>query len=298
METDFNKTYHKKTSFLILIFLSFSLLSFSTNSTERKPEKNNTTLEKQITIVITKKTTKEELEEIKEQMTDEGLGFKYSNVIYNDKNEIIAISIYYKDLKNNSGNYSVSSQNPINNIVIVSDGNRISVKNEGSSNQSFISQGSGETSSSDNEKTYKDHRQAMQERSEQMEREMEERMKEMKERHAAMKNRMQKRSDSISAINQSQIKSTTDFKGNSNLITKNTTDLELIQIQKSYDVENISFNYKNIQRNDENQITHISITIDNRNGSISTSGFGNGKDAIKNIIVAVDKQHTIMKNAE
>mgnify|MGYP006896883123 CR=1 FL=1 len=132
METDFNKTYHKKTSFLILIFLSFSLLSFSTNSTERKPEKNNTTLEKQITIVITKKTTKEELEEIKEQMTDEGLGFNYSNVIYNDKNEIIAISISYKDLRNNYGNYSVRSKNPINNIVIVSEGKRISVKSKGS----------------------------------------------------------------------------------------------------------------------------------------------------------------------
>lgn len=295
METDFNKTGQNKISFLIFILFSFLLLSFSKNTKESNSEKNITPLEQQITIVITKKTTKEELETIKKQMTDKGFGFNYSNVKYNDKNEIIAISIYYKDLSKNSGNYSVSSQNPINNIVIVSDGNRISVKSEGSSNQAFINQGSGEQNS---DKSYEDRRRAMKERSDQMEREMEERMKEMKERNATMKNRIQQRNDSIRAINQSQIKSATEFKGNTNLITKNTTDLELIQIQKSYEVENISFNYKNVKRNDENQITHISITIDNRNGSISTSGFGNGKDTIKNIIIAVDQQHTIMKNAE
>ncbi len=293
METDFNKTFHNKISFLILILFSFSLLSFNTNGIESKPEENNTTMEKQITIVITKKTTKEELEIIKKQMTDEGLGFNYSNVIYNDKNEIIAISISYKDLNNNSGNYSVSSQNPINNIVIVSEGKRISVKSQGSSNQAFINQGSGEQISKNTEKSHEDRRQAMKERSDQMEKEMDDRMQAMKERHAQREAHMQTRRDSI--LKQSPIKV---FNGNTHIITKNTTDSELMELQKIYESENISFYYKNLQRDSKDEITHISITIDNQNGSVSTSTFGNRNDAIKDISLAVDQQHTIMKSAE
>lgn len=286
MKTSFKQPFHKKISVLILSLFCFSLLSFNTNSTESNSEENNATMEKQITIVITKKTTLEELEKIKKQMTDAGLGFNYSNVIYNDKNEIIAISIFYKDLNNNSGNYSVSSKNPINNIVIVSEGSRISVKSEGSSNQAIISQGSGDQSS------------AMKERMDQMEKEMEERMKAMNERQAERKNRMQQQRDSIRKQNQTYIKSAAGFNGISHLITKNTTNSELLEIQNSYDAKNISFQYKNLERNDNNEITHISITIDNRKGSVSTSGFGNGKEAIKNITIAVDEQHTIMKSAE
>lgn len=286
MKTIFEQPFHKKFCFLILSLFCFSLLSFNTNSTESNSKENNATMEQQMTIIITKKTTLEELEAIKKQMTDAGLGFNYSNVVYNDKNEIIAISIFYKDLNNNSGNYSVSSQNPINNIVIVSEGSRISVKSEGSSNQAFINQGSGDQSS------------AMKERREQMEKEMEERMKAMNERQDERKKRMQQQRDSIRKQNQSHAKSITGFNGNSQLITKNTTNSELLEIQNSYDTKNISFYYKNLERNDNNEITHISITIDTRNGSVSTSGFGNGKEAIKNITLAVDKQHTIMKSAE
>ncbi len=286
MKTSFKQPFHKKISFLILSLFCFLLLSFNTNSTENNSEENNATMEQQMTIVITKKTTLEELEAIKKQMTDAGLGFNYSNVIYNDKNEIIAISINYKDLNNNSSNYSVSSKNPINNIEIVSDGSRISVKSEGSSNQAYINQGSGDQSS------------VMKERMDQMEKEMEERMQAMKERQDERKKRMQQQMDSIGKQNQTYIKSATDFNGNSQLITKNTTNSELLEIQNSYDSKDISFQYQNLKRNDNREITQISITIDNRNGSVSTSGFGNGKEAIKNITIAVDKQHTIMKNAE
>lgn len=295
METDFKKTLHKKLSFPILILMCLALLSFQTKDTESDAEENNTLMEQQITIVITKKTTKEELEKIKKQMTDEGLGFKYSNVSYNDKNEIVGISIYYKDLNNNSGNYSVSSQNPINNIVIVSEGTRISVKSQGSSNQAFINQGSGEQNSENTETSVLDRRKAMKERSDQMEKEMQDRMQAMKDRHAQRQAQMQKRSDSI--LNQSS-SSTEAFNGNSHIITKNTSDSELLELQKIFESENISFYYKNLQRNSKDEITQISITIDNQNGSISTSGFGNGNNAIKDITLAVDKQHTIMKSAE
>lgn len=274
MKAIFKYRSHKNFLFLFLGLLCFSLLSFNSHGTKTISEENNALMEKQITIVITKKTTKEELEVIKKQMTDAGLGFNYSNVIYNAQNEIIAISIYYKDLNNNSGNYSVSSQNPINNIIIVSEGGRISVKSEGSSNQAFINQGGG------------DHSRAMKERMDQMEREMEERRQAMKERNAQREDRILQKS------------ATWDFNGNANIITKTTTDAELLELQNSYDAKDISFQYQDLKRNNNNEITHISITINNRKGSVSTSGFGNGNEAIKNITIAVDERHTIMKSAE
>ncbi|HLW33976.1 MAG TPA: hypothetical protein VKX40_17075 [Aequorivita sp.] len=253
-------------------------------------------MKKQIKVVITKTTTLDELEKIKKQVIDEGLGFNYSNIVYNDNNEIISITIEYRDANNNSGNYSVSSKNPINNIVIVSDGGRISVKSEGSSNQAFISQGGGSNNSSIVQKSYEDQRLDMKEKSAQMEKEMEERMQEMKARQAAMTERMLKHRDSM--LKNARATGSQNFIRNSNLITKNTTDQELLEIQKSYEADNIVFNYQNLQRNNKDEITHISITIDNQNGSVSTSGFGNGSEAIKDITVAVDAHNTIMKSAE
>ncbi len=298
METNIKRAIQYLSFFSFLILFTFSLLSFSTKRVISTTLENNSVSGKEITVVITKKTTLEELQKIKKQMEDEGLGFDYSDVVYNEKNEIISISIRYKDANNNSGNYSVSSKNPINDIVIVSEGSRISVTSTGSSNQSFISQGNKGQVSNDTEKTYNDRSEAMRQRSEQMEKEMESQMNEMDQRQAEMINRMQQRRDSINKLNQNKATSASNFNGRSRLITKNTSHSELIELQNNYDAENISFYYKNLERNDNNEITHISITIDNRNGSISTSGFGNGKEAIKNITLAVDKQHTIMKSTE
>src|SRR5690606_35420928 len=267
MKSVFNIQYQKKIAFLILSIFSFSVFAF-TNTTESDPIETSTIVEK--TIVITKKTTREELEMIKKQMMDDGLGFSYSNVIYNDKDEIIAISISYKDGNNNSGNYSVSSENPINTIVIISDGKRISVKSEGSSNQAFINQGNGGQNSQNAEKSTLDRRQAMQERSDQMKKEMDERMQAMKERHAERRAKMQARMDSIFKDSPS-----TEFHDKSHTITKKTTEAELLELQKLFESENISFYYDNLQRDKKGEITHISITIDNQNGSVSTSSFGN-----------------------
>ena len=293
METDFKKKLHIKISYLVFTFLIFLLLPLNKIYAKSNTAGNSIIMEQQIAVVITKKTTTEELEKIKKQMADEGLGFSYSNVIYNDKDEIIAISIFYKDANNNSGNYSVSSENPINTIVITSDGKGISVKSEGSSNQAIINQGNGGQNPASTEKSYTDRRQAMKERSDEMEKEMEERMREMNERHAERRARMQTRRDSI--LKESP---RVDFNGKSHTITKNTTDLELLELQKILKSGNISFYFNDLQRDGKGEITHISITIDNQNGSVSTSTFGNKKDAIKNISIAVDKQHTIMQSAE
>lgn len=298
MEANIKRALQKLSFFSVLLIFTFSLFSYGQKNVNTATLEKNSVKEKQITAVITKKTTLEELQKIKKQMKDEGLGFEYSGVVYNEDNEIISITIGYKDANNNSGKYSVSSEKPINDIIIVSKGSRISVKSAGSSNQAFISQQNGRKVSDDNEKSYNDRRKAMKERSDKMEKEMEEHMKAMKERQTKMEKRMQKRSDSIRILNHPQVESATSFNAISQSITKNTTDSELLKLQNSYDMENISFYYKNLERNDKNEITHISIFIDNQNGSVSSSSFGNGKEAIKDITVAVDKQHTIMKSSE
>ena len=290
METNIKRTIQKISLFSVLILFAFVFSSFNGNNTISQISKEYLVSGVQRTIKITKDTTLEELEKIKKQMANEGLGFEYSDVVYNDNSEIISITIVYKDKNNNSGKYSVSSKNPISDITIVSDDSRISVKSAGGSNQAFIRQGSSRQISGNNENSYDARSDAMRQRRAQME-------KEMAERRAEMKRRMQQRRDSLQVLNNhSQVKSS--YNGPSNLITKNTTDLELLELQRSYDVEDISFSYKNLERNEKNEITQISITIDNRNGSVSTSSFGNGEDAIKNITVAVDKQHTVMKSVE
>lgn len=290
METYVKRAVQKKILFSVLIFFTFVFFSFRENNTISQTSKENLVRDAQKIIKITKDTTLEELEKIKKQMADEGLGFEYSDVVYNDNSEIISITIGYKDKNNNSGKYSVSSKNAISDIIIVSDDSRISVKSAGGSNQAFIRQGSSRQISGNNENSYDARSETMKQRRAQME-------KEMAERRSEMKRRMQQRRDSLQVLNNhSQVKSS--YNGPSNLITKNTTDSELLELQRSYDIEDILFSYKNLERNEKNEITQISITIDNRNGSVSTSSFGNGEDAIKNITVAVDKQHTVMKSVE
>ncbi|QQX76898.1 MULTISPECIES: hypothetical protein [Aequorivita] len=290
METNIKRAVQKISLFSVLIFFTFVFFSFSGNNTISQTSKEDLVKGSQKTIKITKDTTLEELEKIKKQMADEGLGFEYSNVEYNDNSEIISITIGYKDKNNNSGKYSVSSKNPINDIIIVSEDSSISVKSAGSSNQAFINQGSSGQDSNKNETPHDIQREAMERKMAQME-------KEMEERRVKMKLRMQHQRDSLRALkNQSTGKST--YTGTSHLITKNTTNSELLELTKIYDKEDISFSYKELERNEKNEITQIYITIDNRNGSISTSSFGNGKVAIKDITVAVDKQDTVIKNAD
>lgn len=269
-----------------------SLLSFSPKTEKETNLVSICNWEKQISITITKTTTLEELENIKATLKEQGFFIDFKKVAYNENNEIIAISIQYKDQNNNSGNYSVSSQNPINDIKIQSKGEGISLLSLGNSNQAFINQGN-------NPQTPKNHRNnnapdEMKKNMEQMELEMEARMKAMEAKRAERKLKMDKYRDSI--INTHQLSSASMPK--SRTITSNTSDLELSELQKTYKGEDISFTYTDLARNANDEITHISISINNRAGSISTSTFGNGKDAIKTINIAVDKQHTILKNAE
>ncbi len=238
-------------------------------------------------IIITKTSTLEDLERLKNQLKSEGLGFEYSNVRYNELQEIIAITISYKDKNNNSGTYSVNSERPINDIIIEAEGNQISVRSTGSSNQAIIQQGNaGPIADTDrgNDKA-----------SELMKQEMEEMEKEMEERMAAMRAKMEKRDSRRAAKN---IREESHFKGTKHNITPTTTDAQLAQLAELLDADGITFRYKNVQRNEKGAITHVSISVDNRAGSIAASSFGDGQNPIREIHLLVDKQHTIMKMAE
>ncbi len=294
MKTHNRKILQKLWPLSLSILFTFTLLSFTTKRPVEGISLNSPTVREQIKIVITKNTTERELEEIAQKMEVEGFFFKYSKLVYNDNNEIIAISIKYKDANNNSGNYSVSSKNPINNIVILSEGGQISVTSAGNSNQAFINQGG--SIPKDAQQTQKDHRSIMEERMAQMEQQMAERRRQMNARRSEMEERMQRRMDSLREENDTRMEA--HFKGEVHTIDKHTTSEELSELQQDYESKNILIRFDGLRRNENDEITRISITIDNQNGSISTSSFGNGKDAIKDISVAADANHTLMKSAE
>lgn len=295
MIQDIKKSFRKVIYGLFYLSFPVLLFSFTAPHDASLSYQNDSIEESQIKIVITKNTTEEELEKFKQQMETEGFGFQYSGVAYNEKNEIIAITIQYKDANNNSSKYSVSSKNPISTIVIISDGSHISVKTEGTGNQAFINQGS-KNQIAEEDNLREQHRQAMKDRSEQMEKEMEARMQAMEKRHEERKKHMLERRDSI--LNSQQAQNNQNESGKYQSINKNTTNEELLELQKSYGDENISFAYKNVKRNEKGEITKISITIDNRHGSVSSSTFGNGDGPINEIQLMVDATNTIMKSVE
>lgn len=295
METHIYKS-SQKYLFLFLIFCAISLSPLTAGQLTVKKPKNDSAMEKQITIRITKDATLKELEGAKQQMMNEGLEFNYSNVVYNKEKEIVSISINYRDSNNNQGKYSVSSEAPINTILITSNGNQISVKSEGSGNKTFINQGKGSNASQKNQKEAKERSAEFEKRRAEMDKKMADRMQSMKERRTQMRTRMENERENT--FDEQRIENSSSFNGDYKIVTKNTTNAELLELENIYKTENIIFSHNRLERNANDLITHIAITINNGNGSISTSSFGNGKDAIKNILIGVDQQHSIMKSVE
>ncbi len=91
--------------------------------TNKMVEPKTDYIQKLIKVKIEKNTTDAELKELKEKLKNDGVDFSYNNVRRNDKNEIIAISIQYKDSNGNQGNYSLSSENPINAFIFYKEEN-------------------------------------------------------------------------------------------------------------------------------------------------------------------------------
>ena len=140
-------------------------------------------------ITITKNTTKKELDAMKLNLKSNGVSFDYSNLVFNNSNEIIGISIYYKSKSGNSGNYSVKSDAPINTIVIKTEGNKISVVSAGSSSYSYSNDDEVRTRTDEQRAIMEERRKEMESRRE----EMKEHQVEMEVRRAEMENRMEER---------------------------------------------------------------------------------------------------------
>ena len=91
----------------------------SINTTEENRINNNSIAEvkftqKIIQAKIDKNTTDAELQTIVESLKKDGIDFSFKNVKRNTNNEITGISVTYKDSDGNTGNYALSSDNPIN----------------------------------------------------------------------------------------------------------------------------------------------------------------------------------------
>lgn len=280
----------------VLISLVFPHITLFAKESDPKIPHNIMENQKNIIIKITKNTSLEELENIKQEMAAAGFEFDYSNVFYNGQKEIIAISITYKDSSKNQGNYSVSSQNPIADILITSNGKKISINTQGGGNQASINQGNANSTLAENENNFKEGKAEMERRRMEMDRKMTAHIQEMKERQEKMRTLHERRRDSI--FNNYDVKIKSEFTGDYKEITKHSTTADLNKIREAYKAEGIQFSFSQLKRNQKDEITHIAIKINNGKGSSSISTFGDGNGSIKDIVIGVDQEHTIIKNKE
>jgi bla regulator protein BlaR1 len=105
---------------LIIPVLALFLMSFNTKTViiEKNPVKatidnhSNITLQEPYKVIITKDTSKEDLDQIIEEAKNKGVTLKFKGIKRNSNNEIIAISASFKN-KNGSGNYYLKDDEPI-----------------------------------------------------------------------------------------------------------------------------------------------------------------------------------------
>ncbi|WCO02462.1 M56 family metallopeptidase [Psychroserpens ponticola] len=105
--------------FMVLPLLAIFIMSFNTENiyietTTNESEDTNQVedSEKNIEIIITKNTSKEDLKSIKEKLKSNGILFNYNNVKRNSEGEITSINTKFKNDKNSS-NYNISGEEGI-----------------------------------------------------------------------------------------------------------------------------------------------------------------------------------------
>ncbi len=311
-----------------------------------------TTAPTQFRIRITKNTTDQELEKIKKELEEQhGFDFNYS-VERNAQSEIIALKIKYKTAKNNSGNYSVSSDSPIAEVYIFEDENgRTGVGNSGSikemkekmkERQALMKERMAEMKEVQKERQeeLESMRQIEVERRERLEQRIEERQEELEkrrelqevelqERREIQEEKLQERREQLEekrAIleekraemlqKRSEMRQQVIVEGRHNasnkklfitsspngvitnanrggvitsFITKTTTDLELKNIQTSYENDGIKFSYKSLRRNDQGEITGVTLKLSNKDGNKSSATFKSSTETIPTIYVGYTK---------
>lgn len=290
-----------------------------------------------VLLTITKNTTKLELEAMKSDLKSKGFSFDYSDLEYNDSQEIIGISIKYKDVNGNSGNYSVNSDSPINTIIIKADGDRISVRSSGSGDYSYSSDEDEEVVRTreverrermkERQMEMEERREVMQERREKMQEEMEERREEMQEHNINMRSHNdsllihRRKGDSMHFLHRTRIhrdsaraSSILDRKSkrkdlmrerkhshipmeNFKRITKDASENDLDRLKSQFKNEGVSFSYSSIKRNDSGEIIKIKVKLNNNNGSVSSSSYDNNGKPIKTILLGSENGATVISSA-
>jgi len=144
-------------------------------------QRNNTISQdsvKGFQVRITKNTTVEELEAYKQKLKKEhNATFKYSNLNFNSKGEITGVSISYSDKRGNNNNYSVSSDQPINDFVLaVSENGSISSRTVLTEEQEMQRQ----KMMAERDKMISERKKQLKERQEELKERLEERKKTMK----------------------------------------------------------------------------------------------------------------------
>lgn len=242
-----------------------------------------------IEINITKNSTPEQLESIKKQVENQGFHLSFDTVKYNQKDEITAITISYKDKNNNSGKYSVSSEDPINSIRIAASGNSISVQSTGEGNQVRINQ----DDYSEFTRAFEEMEQKMEEEKKEFERRMEKRRSDQQLLWEERKKQIEKEIEQRKSRTGNE---TGSAEPNLHQISKNTSERELLQISQHYQLKNISVSYANLKYNNLGEIVQISITVDNHSGSRISSSFGDGTNPISTIRLQIDSDQIILEN--
>lgn len=238
-------------------------------------------IREKFSVKITKNTSNTEFENIKKELKEKyGINLSYS-VLRNDANEIVSLSMNYSSTDSINGNYQVNDDEGIEEFHFYID-------EEGKSG--FWSEASEERRVERMGRRTKD----MKERKEEMEvrrEEMKERRKDIDKRRVKMEKRREKQiavideerrelADRKRAMTYAIANSRSSSNGNvavisgsddSVVINKNTSDAELLKMKTELASKNIDFSYKNVKRNDAGEIVAIKISIDNNEGSKSTS---------------------------
>jgi hypothetical protein len=128
-----NQSKQLKFVIIIPVLIAF-VFTFNTKVIAQQPNTNEFETKfgvSKIDLIIQKEDQKSDLENYKQDLSNDGISFKYSGLKYNSNNEIIAIKISVKDKNGNTSSISQSSENPIKPIKlsINNDNGAISLSN-------------------------------------------------------------------------------------------------------------------------------------------------------------------------
>lgn len=243
-------------------------------------------------VQITKHTSESELQKIKEELKSKyNIDLKYSTN-RNESGEIVSISMNYGG-QQSSGNYQVTDEDGINDFYFFID-------EEGKSG--FGSDASEERKRKRMEVRMEKQSTRMEQQREEMEQRRADREMEMKERKIIAievqeleKERQKVRLKKIDkdhvyviAKQDDNHDSTSDMEyvvtrlgprkdiiyvsdSNPFMINRLTTDAELDQLKEKLSSKNIDFNYRNVKRNAQGEITSLKFTVNDHKGSKSTT---------------------------